>query len=877
MRHTPPPRTATNKLGELPFINNRSSGTPAYLESDARFELLGILETTGKIPPVLPISDTTLEGICGIRVIFWQHATIEIQRNTSHARSHPRLSTPTIACSDRPVHNGGHATKRRARKISPERKEVPEVVTVAAPVEWTKSYTTLELAVRGRRPDALFMPLASVRRLTQGLTLQHGSNAVRNHYRKFLLDAYYSPRQTRTAVSSQPECAYSRAVAFTRLISRPLVHSHHEHLVAISSQPYLTSLPYSARWPLPDARLLAQKLIYISHCAECPSLPEYSCPSSTLVGFFSRGRRKAIDHSPATPLGESEGERFCLGREGGTRCVATPPPPSQEPDRVGGPKVWRNARFLASALREPVAQNYAQQSSEYQLLRRTGEKLTIRGFNQPSGQCASEPDPMAVVFADRAETEIALMCLSTDSMIRPLPEVCFLFQCGYRGPRWGSGQTTRLPPRRTGFDSLRGRSIILACGIVPDDTAGRQVFWEISRFLCTCIPALLHYSTRFTLSALDTSINRRKFIKQFSFPDRRQLIGRICHRAARSEILMTGQCKREVHLHVAPTRPALRGVAWEENCVEAENEGLEWSQLLAAKEGVRNPPPPLLRPSLESKTLGRQLSYRNRSGSADSSTITAMHTGSVNSSSILIHPADTTPHSLHKDLCSDQIQQIPGGVAPGFRHVRIVPGDATSRWVYSEISRFYAISFRRSSVPASPRPHTLKTSLLRTAQTSPPLPIPAYETQLEAKNVQQNAHRKREATSVLAVQKVAPVEREEGSGATRPETPEDTAGNTRSLPTRRSTYLRRTFVTMRCTLFSAYRNNHWRYPSRRAGQKVQKKESGRRECEKGTRSDNGLLITRLLCMFSAYHKSQLTSKGQRPEEGRCDCVGDLRF
>ncbi|KAJ8874398.1 hypothetical protein PR048_025247 [Dryococelus australis] len=36
-------------------------------------------------------------------------------------------------------------------------------------------------------------------------------------------------------------------------------------------------------------------------------------------------------------------------------------------------------------------------------------------------------------------------------------------------PRWCSGHTTRLPPRRTGFDFRRGRSQILACG----DRAGR--------------------------------------------------------------------------------------------------------------------------------------------------------------------------------------------------------------------------------------------------------------------------------------------------------------------------------------------------------------------------------------------------------------------
>ncbi|KAJ8876730.1 hypothetical protein PR048_021177 [Dryococelus australis] len=44
---------------------------------------------------------------------------------------------------------------------------------------------------------------------------------------------------------------------------------------------------------------------------------------------------------------------------------------------------------------------------------------------------------------------------------------------------------------------------------------------------------------------------------------------------------------------------------------------------------------------------------------------------------------------------------IPGRVTPGFSHVRIVPDDATGRRVFSGISRFPAVSFRRCSILTS--------------------------------------------------------------------------------------------------------------------------------------------------------------------------------
>ncbi|KAJ8891920.1 hypothetical protein PR048_004479 [Dryococelus australis] len=59
---------------------------------------------------------------------------------------------------------------------------------------------------------------------------------------------------------------------------------------------------------------------------------------------------------------------------------------------------------------------------------------------------------------------------------------------------------------------------------------------------------------------------------------------------------------------------------------------------------------------------------------------------------------------------------IPGGVAPGFLHVGIVPDDAAGRRVFSGISFIPAIAFQRYSILISLCPHRLsKTSILITA------------------------------------------------------------------------------------------------------------------------------------------------------------------
>ncbi|KAJ8871707.1 hypothetical protein PR048_028034 [Dryococelus australis] len=77
------------------------------------------------------------------------------------------------------------------------------------------------------------------------------------------------------------------------------------------------------------------------------------------------------------------------------------------------------------------------------------------------------------------------------------------------GPRWSSGWSARLRPRRSRFDSWGSRSTDLrmweSC---RDDAARRRVFSGISRFLHTPFPALLHIHIIHPSSALKTIENR---------------------------------------------------------------------------------------------------------------------------------------------------------------------------------------------------------------------------------------------------------------------------------------------------------------------------------------------------------------------------------
>ncbi|KAJ8897903.1 hypothetical protein PR048_003260 [Dryococelus australis] len=66
---------------------------------------------------------------------------------------------------------------------------------------------------------------------------------------------------------------------------------------------------------------------------------------------------------------------------------------------------------------------------------------------------------------------------------------------------------TGLPPRRTELNLRRVTSGFSHVGIVPNDAAGRRVFWGITRFSRPSIPALLH-TFKSPSSALKTSLLR---------------------------------------------------------------------------------------------------------------------------------------------------------------------------------------------------------------------------------------------------------------------------------------------------------------------------------------------------------------------------------
>ncbi|KAJ8875130.1 hypothetical protein PR048_023023 [Dryococelus australis] len=75
-----------------------------------------------------------------------------------------------------------------------------------------------------------------------------------------------------------------------------------------------------------------------------------------------------------------------------------------------------------------------------------------------------------------------------------------------RGLRWCTGYNTRLPPRRTGFESR----LFSHLEIVPEDAAGRRVFSGMYRFPSPYILALLHTHFISPSSALKTSLIERR-------------------------------------------------------------------------------------------------------------------------------------------------------------------------------------------------------------------------------------------------------------------------------------------------------------------------------------------------------------------------------
>ncbi|KAJ8869858.1 hypothetical protein PR048_028867 [Dryococelus australis] len=142
-------------------------------------------------------------------------------------------------------------------------------------------------------------------------------------------------------------------------------------------------------------------------------------------------------------------------------------------------------------------------------------RLTTAGHTHL--QCSSVP------VARRQKTPLPVLRWPTSDMLEvnhlyaPQHEHEFYWylHCHSPPPYWPSPytalhNTSRLLPRRTGFNSWRGRPLILALGIVPDDATGQRVFSWISR-----LPPPFHsddapYSPRFTLiGSQDLDVKRR--------------------------------------------------------------------------------------------------------------------------------------------------------------------------------------------------------------------------------------------------------------------------------------------------------------------------------------------------------------------------------
>ncbi|KAJ8877826.1 hypothetical protein PR048_022284, partial [Dryococelus australis] len=102
------------------------------------------------------------------------------------------------------------------------------------------------------------------------------------------------------------------------------------------------------------------------------------------------------------------------------------------------------------------------------------------------------------------------------------------------GPRWRSGQTTRLPPRRSGFDTRRGRFRIFACG----NLTGR-CRWSAGFLRGLTFPPPLHSGSCSTLTslhphrlALKTSMLRAAQISPFSPEAKQHLLQRLSRLAS---------------------------------------------------------------------------------------------------------------------------------------------------------------------------------------------------------------------------------------------------------------------------------------------------------------------------------------------------------
>ncbi|KAJ8894524.1 hypothetical protein PR048_007181 [Dryococelus australis] len=238
--------------------------------------------------------------------------------------------------------------------------------------------------------------------------------------------------------------------------------------------------------------------------------------------------------------------------------------------------------------------------------------------------------------------------LSVYRNVQPCPNTSVLI---ITGPRWCSGQTTRLPPRRTGC----GRSRIFACG----NRAGR----------CRCSTCFLGELPfppvrAFRSCSILTSLNPRRLSKprcsqppkSFQSPLLRK---KKTHGERREEATVTsGQ---------SDATASMTGKMQAKDTSELERRaGLDcWFMLIC----VYPRQAPLVH-----------------------------HSPSPPPYRALAERLDCSPSTK-----ADRVQP-PAGSHPGCSHVGIVPGDAAGWRVFSGISRFPALAFRRCFMLTSLHP-----------------------------------------------------------------------------------------------------------------------------------------------------------------------------
>ncbi|KAJ8881157.1 hypothetical protein PR048_017630 [Dryococelus australis] len=270
---------------------------------------------------------------------------------------------------------------------------------------------------------------------------------------------------------------------------------------------------------------------------------------------------------------------------------------------------------------------------------------TATEINYPSHRCVSN-----VVASGSADT-IARVCSRSPRLAR----IDIRDHNSPLEPRWCSGQTTRLPPRRTGFNSRRGGSRIFACGNRAGQCRWSTGFLGDLPFLPTLHSGSAPYSPHFTLIGCQgdilfrstKTVETRPLALLLGTQEQRQMMHQL-HSFPPGTDLQVG---RDKSLEIIPSPPFCS-----KNTYEHRNQ-------------------PAARTSSSSRTRKRN------AGTGQGHVVTPL----ANQRLETHLPADV---DMVSSLSTRRYGFNPRPSDSGFSHVGIVPNDAVGQRVFSVISRF---------------------------------------------------------------------------------------------------------------------------------------------------------------------------------------------